>query len=429
MSISVINSNDNGATSLTKINNNFAVVGGSSMSGSVFPSSPLAGNFFLHEITGREILYQYDGATWQTVYSYGAIILYVDKANGTDDLLHGTGTTVNAFASIGFALGMIPRTGDKSAVTVYVSGASYNENIELRGYNNGQISVIGTTNTVNSLSATGGYKGGGLNTPYVTGTFTPGIYDNKLIKFTSGANNGLVTFIGLTTSTGIYLLGSPLNADPVNGDSYQVLDWTTTATVLTGSIYCISNLSTGVAVSTVSSLNIFYVQIVSSPTWIDTPLYAVEASLCLQYCDIGNEQSRGCWADVNSLITLDHCYVHNAITGSLEAVHAEFKGQVDLLSCKVLGYSIAQGQGLDSEVGAVISCYNSEISNFLVGILADINSTVDFSGKVHGNGTGIQALKHSYVRTNVDYGHKLDGTTDINTANTNVETSSYSFIT
>ncbi len=75
------------------------------------PTSPVTGQWFLHTPTGRKILYQYDGSAWQPIHSLGTVVIYVDKTDGTDDLNHGTGTDSNAFATVQYALNMLPKGG------------------------------------------------------------------------------------------------------------------------------------------------------------------------------------------------------------------------------------------------------------------------------------------------------------------------------
>lgn len=102
--------------------------------GSVVPTSPTEGQWFLHTPTGRKVLMQYAGSAWNPIISIGTMTLYVDSTDGTDAANKGTGVDVAAYKTIQYAFNSIPPTFTNN-VTININGETYNENLVLNGKN------------------------------------------------------------------------------------------------------------------------------------------------------------------------------------------------------------------------------------------------------------------------------------------------------
>ena len=393
--------------------------------GATVPTSPVTGQLFLHTPTGRKVLLQYDGSAWQPIQSYGTMTVYVDKTDGTDDLNHGTGVDANAFKTIVYALAALPPTVD-GQVNIYINGETYTENVRISAKKMRQYSSInfrGTLSETASLTATGGNIGSGSTPAQVNGTFTAGVYNAKLIEFTSGSNNGLKRVVGLTTTTELWLDGAPLNAAPANGDTYKIYDWGTTIsgeTIIgpgqTGlNFYDIAfthNTGYTVCLWGFSYAKFYYCKMVSAGA---------------EYALVVGQASGEMF---NSLIQV-------TVAGGHIGLELENCAQFELNGVKILGYGGANGVGIrvmtSSTLGAIRD--GSEISGFNQDIcLMDKSSgqawTSSRTSFIHGSNTGIRAESGGGFRvaSGFTYGTKLDGTADANGANTSAETTSYSYI-
>lgn len=210
--------------------------------GSTLPTAPVIGQLFLHTPTGRKILYEYDGANWQPLRAYGTITLYADYVNGTDDLLHGTASGASAFKTIPYTINSIPPTLD-GKVDIYLAACDFGADdmnfgspkayVGIAHPQTNGIYVHGTLTKVADIAITGGVKGAAAVLPSVTMAAGGGAYDNLLLKFTSGANNGLYRVIDSDDATHLYLCGDTLTAIPANGDTAEVYDWGTVVNSIT----------------------------------------------------------------------------------------------------------------------------------------------------------------------------------------------------
>jgi hypothetical protein len=203
------------------------------LSGSTFPTYPLTGQMFLHTPTGRKILYQYDGSAWQPIKNHGSMTIYVDTT-GTDDLNHGTATGTDAFLTIQYAINAIPPVLGGN-VGMYIGAGTFTENINFNGKltgNNYSISVYGALSSVATLIATGNGTQGATSTlaSFVQSGITTNAYQNKILKFTSGANDGTFRIIDSNDTTTITLAGQSLPAQPATNDTATVYDWGTIVT-------------------------------------------------------------------------------------------------------------------------------------------------------------------------------------------------------
>lgn len=203
--------------------------------GATLPTSPVIGQWFLHTPTGRSILFQYNGTAWSPIISYGTMTMYVDNTDGTDDQAHGTGVDANAFKTIKYAVDTIPGLVGGN-VTININNETYNESLNIGGkkYTGAYgITIQGTLNIHDSLTASGnGVKG----TTTAQATFVDNLplvanhYDNQLLKFTSGDNNGIYRVIDSNTTSTITLTGQSLVSDTATNDTSEVYNWGTTIT-------------------------------------------------------------------------------------------------------------------------------------------------------------------------------------------------------
>jgi hypothetical protein len=219
--------------------------------GSTFPATPTDGQLFVHEVTGRQILYQYNTtlSAWQALRRYGTTTIFVDKTGGatagTDDLLHGTASGNSAFNTLAYALSVVQGTIG-GQIDIYLSAENYAENIEITGifftgyqgtyhYN---LFIRGSLTPLATLTSTGnGVKGATSSLPtFVQTGLTDHAYNDKLLSFTSGSNNGLYKIIHHNDTTTITLASQTLLAQPVANDTATVCDWGTTlsGTIING---------------------------------------------------------------------------------------------------------------------------------------------------------------------------------------------------
>jgi hypothetical protein len=176
--------------------------------GATFPVSPVDGQLFTHSVTGRKILYEYDGANWQSIRSYGGMTVYVDST-GTDDLEHGTAAGTDAFATINYAISVVPpRYG--GAVLIYVSAETYNEDLAVyckTPIGNYKIYIVGTltqlaTDTLTSaIQGTGATRGSVTKAGAFTGYANKILYANSEYRIIDSVTSDVATIVGCWSAT------------------------------------------------------------------------------------------------------------------------------------------------------------------------------------------------------------------------------------
>lgn len=195
------------------------IAAGRIASGSTLPTSPtpVAGQLFLHNPTGRTILMEYDGTTWQPLAGLGTIAVYVDTASGADTQNQGTAAGASAYATIQYAVNQLPGLIGGN-VTVNISNATYREMVTVQGKNltgNYTITFLGTkaSDTVGSTTATSGANpvgngSAGFGTITKTGaTWTASAFKGLYIEITSGTGSTQVFNIHDNTATVITITG------------------------------------------------------------------------------------------------------------------------------------------------------------------------------------------------------------------------------
>jgi hypothetical protein len=336
------------------------------LSGTTFPTTPKAGDQFLHTPTGRKILYQWDGSDWRSIRSVGTMTIYVDSTDGTNDLLHGTAADASAFKTLAYVSYTVIPTILGGDVTVYVNGETYTETIGIQDKQGASIIIIGTPSAT-PLTATGGTQGAAPATcANVTGTFgapAQAAYPGLLLRFksdtTTAALRGEVRVIGLCTATTIYLVGNALGAQPANGDTYEVLDW---STVITGGFQVIR-----------AYVELQYVKVNSSTNIAGLYCFGGAARIKPYYCSLVNTGagSGAVMAENAGIIAAWYCNISNSLTGYYIGVDVEWGGHAELESCRLVGYHHDQGVGIRIGQSGSINMWSCEVSSFAIGIIME----------------------------------------------------------
>lgn len=193
-------------------------------SGATFPVAPNTGDFFLHVVAGRKILYEWDGANWQPIISYGSMAVYVDKTDGTDDLLHGTGVDAAAFKTIQYAVDCIPGMYGGNVV-IHINGEAYSGTVVVKGKTptgNFTITLQGALTTLSADTATSKIQGTGATQGSLTKVGAFGAYDNKLLYI---ATENVYRIIDSDTADVATIVGCFTDAA---NKVYKIYGWATT---------------------------------------------------------------------------------------------------------------------------------------------------------------------------------------------------------
>jgi len=403
-----------------------------------FPGSPYDGQKFLHAIAGRRIEYIYDAliGIWRPLNALGAIDVYVDATDGTDDLDHGYGVDAAAFSSIQYAVDMLPNQGAtrNNQFTIHINDEIYAEDVYVGLRNNCNIDFIGTLTTISNLVATGGLQGAAPATPArVDGAFVVGAHDGLLIYFTSGANNGEYRIIGMTTAGSLYLVGNPLPAAPINGDTYTIYDWGTSIRTFY-TYYC----------NFVRNYNICFDNATPHPAG---------AAVFSSFESRGNDfrcKYRTTGAISAAIVAGAFRGIYTSFfectsLGGARALDVFGCAAVEVGGCKLLGGGLGAGSiGIriqsegDCEFGGAATGGKgmNEISAFGIGCYLVNNSvlstwTPTINHFIHGNVVqGINSSRNSSVfnTASVTYGVDLSGAADVNGADEIAQAASFSYI-
>jgi hypothetical protein len=288
---------------------------GNISAGTTFPVSPGTGDQFLHSVTGRKILYQYDGSTWKPVQGYGALTVYVDNTDGTDDLLHGTAVDAGAFKTINYAYSIIPPTYD-SVQTININNETYNEMLILprkigvkgeSGYNC-NINIIGTLNqnataTMDSaVVGTGSTRGSITDSGSMTGKANKLIYANSEYRVIDSSTSNTTTICGCWS-------GAP-------SGNYTIYNW---GTKVTG-VYSIY----GDRDHEMKGIYFKYIEFEGSNLDV-----LVTAGCALSFADC--KFNKQVTAELNSSILFEDCYFYqtNEITATSNSSLEILRGKID----------------------------------------------------------------------------------------------------
>ena len=411
-----------GDTILLNVWNGTSFIDKTTAAGSTVPATPITNQMFLHTPTGRTVLMQYDGSNWNPIQSYGTMTIYVDGTDGTDAIDKGGAVDAGAFATLQYAINCVPSYFG-GEVNIYLAAGTYTEDITISGKTSAGVDlihVIGSMTQVTTGVATGGTQGSGANAPKVTGTYSARANEGKLIHFTSGSNNDLYRVIGYTTTTNMFLDGLGLNAQPLNGDTYEILDW---GTVISG--------ETGLF----NQAKIQFDRIKLSDTSGSYVFVAWAASEAVFYeCSIVNSGTMyGLVSASSSTILIYDSYI--SYTGNY-GVEAQDLGTIEAYGLKV--YGSGTGVGMSAKTNGIWSgVWGCESSGGQIALQLQLGgrfmsqSSAIYS-YLHGASVyGIQSLTGSGVVKNsqVIEGKFIDNTTtDANGTNENIDSTNYAFI-
>lgn len=218
----------------------FEAVAMSCDQGGTFPVGPVLGQWFLHTLTGRSILYMYDGSTWQSLFSVGDMTLYVDGADGTDNReSHGFGVDGDAFDTIQFAVDTIPPIFG-GQVQINVAAGTYTEKVSIGGKTPSAsdhfIVIEGNRNHSHFTAVAGSVAGTGSTRGTIVCAAATFVADDSKYKFArfddgtaTAALQGMykpiitnstttVTIAGTWQDSAPYVAGTA----PANGDTFTI---------------------------------------------------------------------------------------------------------------------------------------------------------------------------------------------------------------
>lgn len=209
--------------------------------GSSWPAVAYAGK--KHFRTDRDIEYLRNASgVWVPQVSAGAVTLYVDGTNGTDDSDHGFGSGNDAFASIVYAVGAIPGSlsGD---CDMNIASGTYNENVVLRGKDvkgDYKIRLKGTLSDVSGASGTATSATHNGSAP-MWGTMTTSLNrtldqdKGKLLVVTGGTGyssteewkNEYIIYGNTAGPNTVYTIVGRWYSTPDGTTTFQARDWAT----------------------------------------------------------------------------------------------------------------------------------------------------------------------------------------------------------
>jgi len=372
--------------------------------GATMPTSPAAGQWFLHTPTGRNILYQYDGSSWIPIVSFGTMTLYVDKTDGTDDLNYGTGIDSNAFATIQYAVDCIPPNygGD---VFIYINDETYTESVTITGKassGNYQIYLIGTLSEQLSEQTvtSAGQNDGVVGYVDVSGaSWSNNAYQHMLISFEDDTTTSELQgdkYIIDSNDSDTISIACKFDATPANGDTFTVQDF---ATSITGDI----SIKNGQG-----NVNIKYIKISGGTLYIKE---SASAGVC---CCFISDQDTAMRCSSNSYVDAENSYfVATGGAGGDYTVWFSNLAAGDLANCKVRGggTGTAYVYALLAESNSSVYINHSIFENARCGIRVETGAVVRHWGganndsKVRDNYDGISCNGAAGVSgiSHVDY--------------------------
>ncbi|MFC1924290.1 hypothetical protein ACFLXA_02870 [Chloroflexota bacterium] len=366
--------------------------------GATFPTAPDDGTLFRHQVTGRDILYQYDSTTtsWKPIIAYGAMTVYVDKTDGTDDLDHGTGVDSDAFATIGYAIAAIPGLIDGN-VSIYLNGEDYSGEgtLYIKGkqpVGNHAIYIYGTLSTSSSgTQSANGTKGTGATQGAFTDAGNLAGVANKLCYLDADGDYRIIDSTDGNTAT---IVGG-FTSQPLQNENYVIYDWATTMPSLI--VYSVSAVLVydvkfdGVLHSYSSSGVTAYRCYASSSDVVFRA--ATAASLYLYYCyGIGDTVNRSCGVLSLGHLQLEYTKIGTANANSL-GIYSN-GGHITLTTGSIYDGAVAGGgnsnYGFYIEGNSGLSLYSAsiygQIKNCDVGLYASTSSGVDRLDRVNFSG-------------------------------------------
>ena len=177
------------------------------------PASPQEGAFYLYSGVGRRVLYERVDSTWETIQSFGNMVIYVDGASGTDVVNCGTAAGASACDTIQYAVDQIPGSVGGNT-TVNISADTYTETVVIQGKSvtgDYTIAINGTLALQETASSAAVVAGSGATQGTVTkvGAFTGDSYANLLAylvtddeyRVIDSHTNDVLTLVGTAPSS------------------------------------------------------------------------------------------------------------------------------------------------------------------------------------------------------------------------------------
>lgn len=323
--------------------------------GATVPAAPTRGQWFLHTPAGRNVLMQYDGSNWIAIISMGAMTVYVDKTDGTDDLAHGTGVDGDAFATLQYAVNCIPGLYSGNVI-IYANDEDYAEYLIVDGKKptgDYTIKIYGTLTELETVSSATVATGSGATQGTVTktGAFAGDSYANKLCYFVTDAayrlidshTDDVLTLVGLAPSS--------------TAQDVKIYDWGTATHRI--------DIRTGQYGVYFYDFKLYTGQALKTEVYSELELTRCSFTVGVFYWHQGN-------------IVFDYCYLTAAQPATLaiqRSGFAKFRGSkicntYDLGRCLWL----TQGARLDLLFGSILDGDAGGGNKATYGIVADTNS-------------------------------------------------------
>jgi hypothetical protein len=392
---------------------------------------------------------QYSGTAWIPIISLGTMTMYANEASGTDSIDKGTGTGADAFATVQYALDLIP--GNYSGnVIIHDAARTVGENLIVSGKyptGNQTITINGTLSAYETITSCTPVVGTGVQRGTITkaSAFNKGVadYTNKLvymetdavyrlidghastISYTSGGTATSIAVgdilkgntsgawgdvLSITLTGGTWAGGNAAGVITMlvtsgtwqNGET--VTNYTTSnANHCTTASTAANSTDTIVVVGTLPSTTSQSITISDWGTIAQSLTYNCDVSI--NYLSITGA-STSVVGTKYAVLTAVGCYLHNSASGSISLNTAK----ISATTCYVLGYLSATTINIIN--GSIGLFYQSKIKTG--GTLMNINLVASFAvsngsvlegGSVYGvrvqtnAGGGIYAAAASgYVR-------------------------------
>lgn len=194
------------------------------------PTVASEGMRWIKEATGIKCEYRYDGSAWQPVKLYSNTTLYVDSS-GTNDVNHGTAVDANAYATLTYALSMIPKSLGEYSVTINMDDDTFTDTPSIDSFSGILgITVNGTlTSLLGDFTATASTQGTGATRGTVNNSaasWTPDAYISYLAYTPTGDATNSYRLVVDNDATKLTCIGTWATAAPTGGTA-SIKQWGT----------------------------------------------------------------------------------------------------------------------------------------------------------------------------------------------------------
>jgi hypothetical protein len=198
--------------------------------GPTVPTNPVKGQFFLHTPTGRTVMLYYDGTNWKSLFAFGSVTMYVDTG-GSDAIDKGTAAGGSAFQTMQYAINQVPTICPTAVILNLTAGQTFAEALNIAGkfiLDGSALTINGSVTQLDAITCAVPGSAQGSSTIAGTvkrnsGSWTVNQRKNKLIKGTSGSNNGVFRVVDSNDTSTITTCGT-WQGSIVNGDTFTVYD-------------------------------------------------------------------------------------------------------------------------------------------------------------------------------------------------------------